>query len=260
MKIDGKLVEIDAVSKRASEEALSLYNDMGYKGSTFIPGSNEDNMYFYLETMLDKYEEGLALLKDYIFNVEFNEERTKNLVDQLLNGIPSAKLKATTVVSSAYDALYFSPEANVHHMNFFRQEKFLKGVQQELETNATVVLKKLFDLASQVKSQINMLFRCVHLTSIFHRLPGPRTSTSTWPRPTRGCAKSTARSPPTPGSSSSRSPRRRARSSPTPPSTSSASAGTPTPTGPWPTPSPRRSTSSPVQYSFLDPAGAKTNL
>ena len=52
---------------------------------------------FYSETLMEKYEEGMNLLKEALFNVHFTVERTKSIMLQMLNAIPGAKLKVRRV-------------------------------------------------------------------------------------------------------------------------------------------------------------------
>ena len=47
LKIDGKLVPLSDVISRRSNEALTFYNDMGFKGSTFSPGSQSRQMMWF---------------------------------------------------------------------------------------------------------------------------------------------------------------------------------------------------------------------
>ena len=44
---------------------------MGYKGSTFSPGSHAHMIMFYCEAKMEKYEEAIALMKEALFDVEF---------------------------------------------------------------------------------------------------------------------------------------------------------------------------------------------
>lgn len=44
------------VIKLRSENALTMYNDLGYKGGVYVPGSQSDLVMFYTETKLESYE------------------------------------------------------------------------------------------------------------------------------------------------------------------------------------------------------------
>ena len=50
-----KNVSKSALSNR-SRSTLSFYNDLGYKGSIFTPGSQSHLMMFYAEAKIEKYE------------------------------------------------------------------------------------------------------------------------------------------------------------------------------------------------------------
>ena len=150
IEIDGKTISLADVVKMRSKEALTFYNDLGYKGSTFTPGAQSENIMFYTESMMDKYEEGLKLLKDALFNVKFTKERTQTILTMLLNSLPNAKLSAASILKVMSDNLYFNNETLLHHASFLRQNKFLDKVQMQLNDDPKPVLQKLQSLAKQI--------------------------------------------------------------------------------------------------------------
>ncbi len=54
----GRRLELAEVIRRRSEEVLTMYNDLGYKGGTFEPGAQSENVMFFVETLMEKYQEG----------------------------------------------------------------------------------------------------------------------------------------------------------------------------------------------------------
>jgi Zn-dependent M16 (insulinase) family peptidase len=102
---------------------------------------------FYAETLFEKYVAGIEMLKDAIFNVKFTADRTKSICSQLLNIIPPAKLKASSIVDVLSDSMYFNKESVIHHTSFLRQKKFLETVMAQLEKDPAPVLQKLQDIA-----------------------------------------------------------------------------------------------------------------
>ena len=130
------ITSLDDVLQLRSQEALSFYNDLGYKGSTFIPGSQSHLQMFYVEAKMEKYESVITLLKEALHNVEFTISRAKSIVSQLLNRIPAKKQTASTVVNALYDNIYFNNKTFIHPSSFLRQATFLQGYD----------LKNLFSL------------------------------------------------------------------------------------------------------------------
>ncbi len=55
--------------------------------------SQSENMMFFVESLMEKYTEGVELLQDTLFHVEFTEERAKSMVGQLLKGLPAKKIR-----------------------------------------------------------------------------------------------------------------------------------------------------------------------
>ena len=127
IKNGSKIINLDDVLQLRSTEALSFYNDLGYKGSTFIPGSQSHLQMFYVEAKMEKYESVVSLLKDALHNVEFTISRAKSMVSKLLNRIPAKKQTASTVVNALYDNIYFNNQTFIHSASFLRQANFLKG-------------------------------------------------------------------------------------------------------------------------------------
>ena len=121
------ITSLDDVLQLRSKEALSFYNDLGYKGSTFIPGSQSHLQSFYVEAKMEKYTSIVSLLKEALFNVEFTISKAKTLVSQLLNRIPAKKQTASTIVNAVYDNIYFNNQTFIHSASFLRQAEFLKG-------------------------------------------------------------------------------------------------------------------------------------
>lgn len=50
--VRGRRMDLAEVIRRRSEQVLTFYNDLGYKGSTFSPGGQSDNMMFYCESLM----------------------------------------------------------------------------------------------------------------------------------------------------------------------------------------------------------------
>ena len=61
--VNGELQPHKDVIKRRAETALSFYNDLGYKGSSFIPGAQSEMLKFNALTLHEKYAEGIEMLK-----------------------------------------------------------------------------------------------------------------------------------------------------------------------------------------------------
>ena len=64
--VNGELQPHKDVIKRRAEDALSFYNDLGYKGSSFIPGAQSEMLMFNAVTLFDKYVAGIEMLKECI--------------------------------------------------------------------------------------------------------------------------------------------------------------------------------------------------
>ncbi len=76
-----------------SEDVLTMNVYQGYQGGPFAPGSQSQLVMFSLETLADKYEEGIELLQDTLFHVEFTQDRVKTVLATFLNGLPAMKLR-----------------------------------------------------------------------------------------------------------------------------------------------------------------------
>jgi len=148
--VNGELQPHKDVIKRRAEDALSFYNDLGYKGSSFIPGAQSEMLMFNAVTLFDKYVAGIEMLKDSVFNVVFEADRVKSICSQLLNIIPGAKLKAASVVDVLSDNMWFNKESVIHHSSFLRQKNFLDGVMKQLEEDPQPVLDKLQALVKEI--------------------------------------------------------------------------------------------------------------
>ena len=61
--VNGELQPHKDVIKRRAENALSFYNDLGYKGSSFIPGAQSEMLMFNAVTLFEKYVAGIEMLK-----------------------------------------------------------------------------------------------------------------------------------------------------------------------------------------------------
>ncbi len=57
-------------------------------------------MMFFVETLVEKYSEGIKLLRDTLFHVDFTVERAESMVGQLLGAIPEMKLSSGSVASA----------------------------------------------------------------------------------------------------------------------------------------------------------------
>jgi Zn-dependent M16 (insulinase) family peptidase len=85
---------------------------------------NRPQIFFNLESSVEKYAEAVEILRETLFNVEFTEERVRSLISQLLNGIPGEKLSASTVVKSLADNLYFNDKGSIFTKLHFCRKLF----------------------------------------------------------------------------------------------------------------------------------------
>ena len=133
------MTSLDEVLQHRSKEALYFYNDLGYKGSTFTPGSQSHLQMFHLEAKMEKYESVVSIIKEALFNVEFTISRAKTIVSQLLNRVPSKKQSASTVVNALYDNIYFNNNTFIHSASFLRQANFLRGTKNSFSIFTLVI-------------------------------------------------------------------------------------------------------------------------
>ena len=166
----------ESVLQRRSNIALSLYNDLGYKGSTFSPGSHSDLMMFFAEAELTNYEKTIGLLREAIFNVEFSLEKARILISQLLNGIPSMKLSASSMNSALFDNLFFGKKNNnIYFTSVLRQQQFLEKISNQLQDNPVALISKLHQLKDLIVQPKNIF---VQMATSLNRL------TESYPDPT----------------------------------------------------------------------------
>ena len=90
------------------------------------------------------------MLKQTLTNVEFTVDRANSIISQLLNGIPSMKNSASSVVNALFDNIYFDDNSFLHHASFLRQRAFLEQIKRLLETSPGQVLGKLHSLRRQI--------------------------------------------------------------------------------------------------------------
>ena len=158
----------ESVLQRRSNIALSLYNDLGYKGSTFSPGSHSDLMMFFAEAELANYEKTIGLLREAIFNVEFSLEKARILISQLLNGIPSMKLSASSMNSALFDNLFFGKKNNnIYFTSVLRQQQFLEKISNQLQDNPVELISKLHQLKDLIVQPRNIF---VQMATSLNRL------------------------------------------------------------------------------------------
>ena len=146
LRKNGSIESYESVLKRRSQTSLSFYNDLGYKGSTFSPGSYSDLIMFFCECELSKYEETVALFKEALFDIEYNLDKIKSLLSQALNSIPSMKLSASSMNSNLFDNIYFNKKSNIYFSSALRQQKFLQKVSDQIQDNPGPLIAKLHQL------------------------------------------------------------------------------------------------------------------
>ena len=153
---NGSIESYESVLKRRSQTTLSFYNDLGYKGSTFSPGSYSDLLMFFCEAELDKYEETIQLFKEALFDIEYNLDKIKSLLSQALNSIPGTKLSASSMSSNLFDNIYFNKYSNIYFSSSLRQQKFLKKVSDQIQDNPGVFISKMHQLKNIVLKPKNL--------------------------------------------------------------------------------------------------------
>lgn len=143
---NGSIEAYESVLQKRSKTILSFYNDIGYKGSTFSPGSYSDLIMFFGEAEITNYEESIEILKDALFNIEYNMEKVKSLLQQALNSIPSMKLSSSSMNTVLFDNLYFNNRSTIYFTSVLRQQKFLQKLYDEITDNPGALMAKLHKL------------------------------------------------------------------------------------------------------------------
>ncbi len=153
---NGSIEPYESVLQRRSKTALSFYNDLGYKGSTFSPGSYSDLIMFFGEAELSNYDKVIEMLREALFDVEYNIDKIKSLLAQALNSIPSMKLSASSMNSALFDNLFFNNQSTIHASSVLRQQKFLEKLQDLINDNPGHLIGKLHQLRKTILQPKNM--------------------------------------------------------------------------------------------------------
>lgn len=164
---NGTIESYDDVLQRRSEVTLSFYNDLGYKGSTFTPGSHSTLIMFFCEAQLSDYLEAVEVFRESLFDVEFDSEKADILISQLLNAIPSMKLSAASMNSVLFDSIFFNNQSIVHFSSVLRQQKFLANLNELLNDNPEVLIAKLQELRKKIVAPENIF---VQMSTSLERL------------------------------------------------------------------------------------------
>ena len=167
--INGSIEPYEDVLQRRSKVVLSFYNDLGYKGSTFSPGSYSDLIMFFGEAEISNYEGLVNIFKEALFDIEYNLEKARSLISQALNGLPSMKLSLSSMNSALFDNLYFNEKSTIYHSSALRQQRFLTKLSEELRDNPGVLIAKLHELRKKILKPKNIF---VHLSTSLERLKG----------------------------------------------------------------------------------------
>ena len=167
LMVNGSIEPYESVLQRRSKVVLSFYNDLGYKGSTFSPGSYSDLIMFFGEAEISNYDNLVQIFKEALFDIEYNLEKAKSLISQALNGLPAMKLSLSSMNSALFDNLYFNEKSTIYHSSALRQQKFLTKLADELKDNPGVLIAKLHELRKKILQPKNLF---VHMATSLERL------------------------------------------------------------------------------------------
>ncbi|CAB4060734.1 Uncharacterized protein C05D11.1 [Lepeophtheirus salmonis] len=130
---NGTYLDLSELVRYRTETAIRFRNYFGNKGSTFRPGSQSENILFYIETLPEKYNASIQLLKDTLFRPKFTSERFKSVIQQILNGIPVKKSSPSKVLDAILDNIYFKDNTYIHHASFLRLQKTAVSLLNDLQ-------------------------------------------------------------------------------------------------------------------------------
>ncbi|XP_040563241.1 uncharacterized protein C05D11.1 [Lepeophtheirus salmonis] len=147
---NGTYLDLSELVRYRTETAIRFRNYFGNKGSTFRPGSQSENILFYIETLPEKYNASIQLLKDTLFRPKFTSERFKSVIQQILNGIPVKKSSPSKVLDAILDNIYFKDNTYIHHASFLRLQKTAVSLLNDLQKDETKILQKFKSLKDQV--------------------------------------------------------------------------------------------------------------
>lgn len=177
---NGTVLHHDDVIKNRSKTAQSFYNDIGYKGGIFTPGSQSHLMMFYAEARDENYLDVVEMMKNALLNVEFSADRAKSKLSQLLNRIPGLKSKASSVTSALYDNIYFRKDSMMHHTSFLRQKRILQSAIEELEKSPGTLIARLHRLRQLIVTPQTCFVHMAADSKRLVELHGENTPTDVW--------------------------------------------------------------------------------
>lgn len=160
---DGELVSHEEVIKQLEADMLTYSGALGVTGGgTFSCGAYPQVVHIQLQLEKDKYEKGIQWLRELLYRSKFTADRLKIVAQRLASDVASSKRKGIKVVRTMMGDMVYHKDCNMTVSNMLRQEKFLKNILKQLETDPDQVLKDMEQLRQTITSPSNLR---IHLSA-----------------------------------------------------------------------------------------------
>ncbi|KAL3870528.1 hypothetical protein ACJMK2_038582 [Sinanodonta woodiana] len=143
---NGVLISHEEVIQLLQADTLMTAASLGIQGETFSCGSVPQVVQVLLKVELEKYEKGVAWLKDLLYNIKFTAERLKIVAKRMSNDIAEYKNKGYTVVRTLLKSIIFSKDCNHAISSMLKQQTFLQQILQQLDEEPEMVESRMNQL------------------------------------------------------------------------------------------------------------------
>ncbi|KAK3088334.1 hypothetical protein FSP39_017783 [Pinctada imbricata] len=157
-----ELISHEEVIKMLQADTLFTSAGLGLNGGLFGCGSYAQIVHIAIKVEQEKYERGVEILKDILFNTKFTPERLKIVGQKMNNEVASSKRKGMKIVRTVMAEMLYDKDNNNKVNSMLRQEKFLTDLLNRIETNPEQVVEAMESLRQTLISPSNMR---IHMTA-----------------------------------------------------------------------------------------------
>ncbi|KAL3870529.1 hypothetical protein ACJMK2_038583 [Sinanodonta woodiana] len=143
---NGVLISHEEVIEQLQADTLVTEASLGIQGEHFSLVYFPHIVQVFLKVELEKYEKGVAWLKDLLYNIKFTAERLKIVAKRLTNDIAEYKNKGYAVIRTLLNSIIFSNECNYVISSMLKQQTFLEQILKQVDKEPEVVESRMNQL------------------------------------------------------------------------------------------------------------------
>lgn len=132
---DGTLIPYEEVVVQLEADTVAVGSRLGLETSSrFTCGPYSNTISIVLQVEVPKYNRCAQWITEILNQTQFTTDRIRVTAAKMANDVAQAKRNGNSIARTLLKSIYYKPESNVQLVSLVRQQKFLNGIIEKLDS------------------------------------------------------------------------------------------------------------------------------